>query len=141
MPAWSEVMASDERLSLTSVPLAKNNITVLQQSSKLDFASSLAERRGRFTGSSAHRSRSRLTHHHVPGSNPRFLHPRPPPLAERETCLGMHPDARDLPLSGRLSGIRSEYTSTNSRSDRRGGQSDSSELHRSTVSKLEHTMF
>ena len=31
---------SDERLNLTSVPLAKNNITVLQQSSKSDFASS-----------------------------------------------------------------------------------------------------
>ena len=34
---------SDEQLNLTSVPMAKNNITVLQQSSKLNFTSSSEE--------------------------------------------------------------------------------------------------
>ena len=72
----------------------------------------------------AHRHRSPVTdttqYHHVPGSSPRSLHPRPLPCVERETQPGMGPDTNHPHLScspRRLSGIGSEYTSADSCSD------------------------
>ena len=94
----------------------------------------------------AHRHRSPVTdttqYHHVPGSSPRSLHPRPLPCVERETQPGMHPDTRYFPFSRsshRPPGIRSEYTSTDSHTAAAG--SDTSGLCRSTASKPKHTIF